>query len=438
MAEKIEITIVKDYVQEWGVYEGVREIIQNGIDGQEEYGCELKVNYTPNGNLAVENVGGSIPREALLLGFTTKRDDDTLIGKFGEGLKLGVLALIRAGKTVKIKNNGVIWTPCIEQSDKFNAEVLKFKITKATKPSPGLRVLIGGISREDWNNYKQKFLVLKTRDKTMINTAYGDLLTDPKHRGRIYVKGIEVETHSDLYFGYNLTNADVDRDRKMISSWDLEYQMGKILGIAVQRGHKIKHIVYRLLKEDARDVKELHYADDHVAATLFQEFVKEQGKNYIPVANEAEAREIEHYGRRGFVVPAPMAALMRNVLGDMQTLKQKLCDATYKIVKETDLTETQLQNYNTAMAMINKVATLSKDTIKLVVYKDNTLGQYINGDIRISVEALNSLAVALQVLVHEHCHAVGADGEKRFVHTVETRLAQIAVANMQNSLDNCG
>ena len=67
MAEKIEITVTKDYVGGWGEYEGIREIIQNGIDGEQEYGCELKVSYTPNGKLAVENIGGSIPKEALLI-----------------------------------------------------------------------------------------------------------------------------------------------------------------------------------------------------------------------------------------------------------------------------------------------------------------------------------------------------------------------------------
>ena len=165
MAEKIEITVTKDYVGSWGEYEGIREIIQNGIDGEQEYGCKLQVSYTPNGKLAVENVGGSIPKEALLIGFTTKKDNEELIGKFGEGLKLGVLALLRAGNTVKIKNNGEIWTPVIEKSDNFNAEVLKFKITQAKKPAKGLRVLIGGVSREKMESLQAQFSRTKEEEQ---------------------------------------------------------------------------------------------------------------------------------------------------------------------------------------------------------------------------------------------------------------------------------
>jgi len=429
--EKIEITVTKDYVGDWGEYEGIREIIQNGIDGQEEYGCELNVSYTPNNKLVVENVGGSIPKEALLIGFTTKRGSEELIGKFGEGLKLGVLALLRAGNTVKIKNNGEIWTPVIEKSDNFDAEVLKFKITKSKKPGTGLRVLIGNLSRQRWNKYKRSFLVLKQKNKTMLNTYYGDLLTDPKHAGRIYVKGIEVEWHDDLVFGYNFRDADIDRDRKMIASWDLEYKMAQILGSVMSTGYKFKRKIYKMLKEGtARDVKRMEYAGEKAANALLEEFKKEHGTESVPVASESEAQIVEHYGKRGRVVPEAMAAVMKTAQGDIEQVRRKLCEATYKIVQEDDLTENQRSNYQTAIKMIRKVTEVDENNIELVTYKDNTLGQYIAGRIRIGTKALETLEAALATLVHEVCHGYGTDGEKSFVFQVERMLAKIAVANM--------
>jgi hypothetical protein len=430
MAEKIEITVTKDYVGSWGEYEGIREIIQNGIDGEQEYGCELKVSYTPNGKLAVENIGGSIPKEALLIGFTTKRDNDELIGKFGEGLKLGVLALLRAGNTVKIKNNGEIWTPVIEQSDNFNAEVLKFKITKAKKPAKGLRVLIGGINREKWNRYKRSFLVLKKKTKTMISTYHGDLLTDCRHAGRIYVKGIEVEWHDDLVFGYNFRDADVDRDRKMISSWDLEYKMGQILGAVMSSGYKYKRKIYQMLKDGARDVKRLDYAGESVGAAILKEFEKEYGNASIPVANNSEAREVGHYGKKGVVVPEAMASVVKTKLGNMDEIRQKLCEATFKVMDEADLTPNQQRNYRKALEMIRKVKEVDESKIQIVAYKDNTLGQYVAGRIRIGARALLTLKESLCTLVHEICHGYGRDGEKSFVSQVEYMLAEIAIANM--------
>jgi len=432
MAEKIEITVTKDYVGDWGEYEGIREIIQNGIDGEQEYGCELKVNYTPNGKLAVENIGGSIPKEALLIGFTTKRDNTKLIGKFGEGLKLGVLALLRAGNTVKIKNNGEIWTPVIEQSDNFNAEVLKFKITKVKKPAKGLRVLIGGISRERWNRHKRSFLVLKKKNKSMIQTYHGDLLTDPKHTGRIYVKGIEVEWHDDLVFGYNFKDVDIDRDRKMIASWDLEYKMGQILGAVMNKGYKYKRKIYQMLKSGARDVKRLDYAGVDVGAAMLKEFEKEHGNGSIPVATPSEAKEVGHYGKRGVVVPEALASVVKTKLGNMDEIKQKLCNATYTVVHLPELSENQRANYCKAISMVRKVKAVDEFKIQIVSYKDNTLGQYVAGNVRIGTKALETLKEALCTLVHELCHGYGTDGEKSFVSQVEYMLAEIAIANMKD------
>ena len=319
MAEIIEITVTKDYVGEWGEYEGIREIIQNGI---------------------------------------------------------------------------------------------------------------GGISRERWNRYKRSFLVLKKKNKSMITTYQGDLLTDPKHAGRIYVKGIEVEWHDDLVFGYNFRDADIDRDRKMISSWDLEYKMGTILGAVVQRGHKYKRKIYKMLKEGARDVKRLEYAGEGVAKMMLKEFTKEHGTESMPVASAAESREVGHYGKRGIVVPEGMAAVMKTTLGDMAQVKRTLCEATYKVIEECDLTENQRNNYRKALEMIRRVKEVNEDNIQLVVYKDTTLGQWVAGKIRIGTRALETLKEALCTLVHELCHGYGTDGEKGFVSQVEYMLAEIAIANM--------
>lgn len=434
MAEKIEITVTKDYVGSWGTYEGVREIIQNGIDGEQEYGCELQVSYTPNDKLAIENIGGSIPKEALLIGFTTKKDNDGLIGKFGEGLKLGVLALLRAGNTVKIKNGSEIWTPVIEQSDNFDAEVLKFKITTAKKPAKGLRVLIGGVSRQDWEKYKRSFLMLKQKSASMVETFYGDLLTAPHHAGRVYVKGIEVERHDDLVYGYNFKDADVDRDRRMISSWDLEYKMAHILGAVMATGHKYKRKIYKMLKESARDVKRLDYVGENTAKKLLDEFTKEHGTEAIPVANESEAREVGHYGKRGIVVPEAMAAVMKVTLGDMAQVKKTLCDATYTVIPKVALETHRRNNYYTALKMVSKVTEVDDGNIQIVEYKDNTLGQYVGGSIRIGTRALDTLPMALATLVHEVCHGYGTDGEKSFVAQVERVLAEVAVANCDLSI----
>jgi len=63
------------------------------------------------GVLRIENEGAHLSREALLFGTTSKMGRADLIGKFGEGLKLGVLALVRAGRPVTIRSGSEVWNP---------------------------------------------------------------------------------------------------------------------------------------------------------------------------------------------------------------------------------------------------------------------------------------------------------------------------------------
>ena len=115
---KIELTIKVDYLPNWGVYEGIRELLQNGKDAETEYNAPLTVRYRKDSNtVGIENDGCPLPYEALLLGHTSKVGRPDLIGKFGEGLKLGILALVRTGLPVKIRSGGEVWVPSIQRSE---------------------------------------------------------------------------------------------------------------------------------------------------------------------------------------------------------------------------------------------------------------------------------------------------------------------------------
>lgn len=137
---KIELSIKTDYLPKWGVFEGIRELIQNGRDAEIEFNAPLTVRHHDN-TLVIETTGKTLPHEALLFGFTTKTDKGELIGKFGEGLKLGVLALVRAGYETKIRSGSEIWTPRIERSERFDADVLVFHIEKGRKEKDRIQVV---------------------------------------------------------------------------------------------------------------------------------------------------------------------------------------------------------------------------------------------------------------------------------------------------------
>src|ERR1700691_2357824 len=96
---KIELTIKADYLPGWGTFEGIRELIQNAKDAETEFSAPMTVRVRNPDVLVIENEGCTMPYEALLLGHTSKIGHAEMIGHYGEGMKIGILSLLRAGHT---------------------------------------------------------------------------------------------------------------------------------------------------------------------------------------------------------------------------------------------------------------------------------------------------------------------------------------------------
>src|SRR5574343_699269 len=146
---RIELTIKVTYLPNWGAYEGLRELIQNARDAEVEHNAPMTVTFQ-SGKVVITNVGSTLDKRDLLLGQTTKVGRSDLIGKFGEGLKLGVLALVRAGHAVRIVTGNESWIPVIEESETFKEPVLVFKTRALQGTHNRVSIEIDGISRQEW------------------------------------------------------------------------------------------------------------------------------------------------------------------------------------------------------------------------------------------------------------------------------------------------
>lgn len=433
----IELTLDAGYCHRWGVWEGIREILQNGIDGERQLGCPLSVHVTKSGTLIVENTGAEIPREAILIGFSTKRDDPNLSGQFGEGLKLGVLALVRSGYEVVIRNRREVWKPVIEKSEKFNsANVLKFKITKGQKDYMGLRVEVKGIDREIWEKeLEPRFLFLKAPEKS-IETMFGTILLDPKLCGHVFVKGIYVDHDAELEYGFDFPEAELDRDRRMIRSWDLRYKTARVVMEASRKQPELFSSVFDLMEKGTSDVENMGYVADEnteFVEKAAEAFIAKYGENSVPVSDLGESREIDHLGRRGIIVSKPLRKVLEHKFGDHYNVRKKLSESSFEVLTYSDLNDEEKSNLELAVEMIRLVDTrLEISFIQIVEYADiQMLGQWTDQHIRIARKSLDTLESALRVLAHEWCHGAGGDGEKVFTDSVETLLAKVAVASLK-------
>jgi len=425
---KIELTIKADYFPEWGIWEGLRELISNARDAHHEFSAPLTVRHRKDSDtLVIENEGTILPHEALLLGHSTKRGRGDLIGRFGEGLKGGILALVRAGCPVKIRSGSEVWVPSIQRSEKFQADVLVFDISTGRKPENRVAVEIGCVTAEAWTKMQDMFLFLKgtVKDNETVPTPYGSLLLADRFHGKVFVKGIFVANDSRLSYGYDFVDADIDRDRRMLSKYDLNYRTQCVWREALSRRPDLVESFGKLLDREAADVEGIEEWNaaslpDQAQKALVEQFHTRHGDNALPVASLSESAEIEHLGKKGIVCPKPLKAILEKQLGTMATNKAKLREEATKTYGWHDLSPEERQHIQGAIALVNPVEPCTLDDLDVTDFRDeNIRGMFKDGRILLAKKILTDRNLTLRVLVHEVAHRAGGDGEKGHVSNIE-------------------
>ena len=66
----------------------------------------------------------SLHKKILLLGYSQKSETANVIGQFGEGLKIGALALVREGRLVKMTTSKDVWRFDLSEDEHFEEKVL--------------------------------------------------------------------------------------------------------------------------------------------------------------------------------------------------------------------------------------------------------------------------------------------------------------------------
>ena len=234
---KYELSLVKSYVQEWTAEDAIREIIQNAIDESNRVEDNaMSVEYDPEEKtLIISNKKSVLTHDTLLLGNTSKATDDNMIGKFGEGYKLGILVLTRENHPVVIQNYGLkeTWKARFVNSRRWKDEVLTIFTDKSQiwnkPPHNNLSFVINNVDQMMYDEVVKKTLFLKDIyrgeyvEDNYAKTSYGNILFEESEKGRVYVNGLFVITLEDLKYGYDIKARyiEIGRDRNLIDSYKI-------------------------------------------------------------------------------------------------------------------------------------------------------------------------------------------------------------------------
>jgi hypothetical protein len=295
---KFTLPISPEYVAHWGLWEAVREIYQNALD---EGGAKLTYNEW-KGLLEISTETGHLTPQSLVLGTSSKRDDETKRGKFGEGYKLALLVLARMQHSVTIYNGEELWIPSLEYDDQFNADILTIHTENSEGGTPGVIFNISGVTPEQYADI-QRNIRPEIIDR---------ILDEPQEAGRIYVGGLYVSTVKRFRHGYVFRPGIVklDRDRGMVDGFDLAWQTSKLW---TSRGHSAR--LSELLEAEAPDVE---YVESHVsegsnfAGDHYVHYVTRHG-DAIPVSNQDEIQRAQTAGVKWVLVPEKVKSMLRLV-----------------------------------------------------------------------------------------------------------------------------
>ena len=421
-----EISLKATAYPDWGIFEGVREIYQNMKDGDiDGYPMEIRAN---DSSVTFINAGAVLPREALLIGHTTKEDRNDQAGQFGEGLKLGSLALVRAGRKVTIEFNGERWIPKIIKSQTYDAEVLAFYIYKTEEDHDKLSVKIELYSNE-WEEMKRKFLDVVNVEK--MSCSYGSVIMNPDYAGKIFVKGIWVHDVDDLKYGYDFNNVKVDRDRRMMDRWDRGDALCSVWGTILDKYEDAYPAFLKLLFDGAEDVEHFKHSSfqlaNEIRKRVVDDFHKEYGDGH-PVLNDLDAKEIGHFGGRGIVVQSKaLANIIWREVGYTDDFLKRLSSSAIRTYTFTELEPNEKRNLLKAIGMVSAATgnRSLRSEVDVVDFSGDVGGQYKDDRFLLSRNTLSNFISCLTVLVHEVAHCKGDDGDKLHITEVETIWAKI-------------
>lgn len=441
---KFQLTISSDYVKDWGVYEGVREVLQNALDANDA-GNHIHVHHSPECNLlSISSFGVQLDRSVWLMGTTSKENTDAR-GHFGEGLKLGALSLVRAGRKLRIINDTEDWSCTLDDSKVFpGQQVLSIQTRKRANPQGAFCVQIE-CSAEEWDTFQSNFLHFQPSPTTLI-TDDVEILTDPEQRGRVYVKGILVETNARLAAGYNLVGSGIrtDRDRRMVNSFDFNWYTATAWLQALNQQLISPEFLLTLLAGDVQEATKIseRYCCNEDLQRVADAWQQIHGEFAIPVPDVASAKEAGHFGRIGVISPKPVCDFFSDHSElSLKGLRIECRDKVSEVFAFAELNPSEQDNFELAIELIEPAAEAVgippiSNRVQVVNFVSNeVLGVHrwnAEGDsstIAIARRALHSLDETIRVLVHEVAHDSGDDGSVSHERT-EGRIFSYIVSDL--------
>jgi hypothetical protein len=299
---------------------------------------------------------------------------------------------------------------------------------------------IPGVSAEDWREWRKGFLFLQGDSPAGYQTPWGTVLTDPCHKGCIYVQGILVERRDRLSCGYNFDRGvlTISRDREVVDSWTMEYTIRNMLGHAAKSDAGAAVTVMGMLSNDAEDLRNL----SNPGAVFGQDFATKalasfQGAhgNALAVSSQDEALKAGQNGFSAVLVPLALQKVLEsaglpsvNAAIDRRSTEVAETHAVDRLNSdESERLSNVLGWLNAAIANAGEPCAI----VEVVTFANPTLlglHDSATGIVKLARRNLSDTGRTAATIIHEIAHRAGGDGTSAHRQEIERLFGLVAAA----------
>ena len=419
---KISLNIDKNYASDWGVYAGVRELLSNAKDADDD-GHAMTVEHFPKtSRLEVTTAGIYVdPAKLLILGKTDKAAGGHR-GRFGEGFCIGVLALVRAGLDVSFRNGDLSWSVSFEEPDGDHPlagnQLMTFRSRKLAVREADFMVTVENLPTEAWDVLRTKFLFIdEPRTVDTLKLDAGRLLLAGDRRGQVFSRGVFVREFEELACGYDLEDLPLDRDRRFVDEFSLHWKLAAMWQDACRRAPDLAAPrVYDMAKANAPEAKAFKWhSDERLLKDVRERYEAEHGADAVPVSTMREARDVEGVGGKPTVVSEVLRELLEKGGLSAESAKKRLEGQVDARHAPGDLTEAE-------RAVADRLMGVVPDFVVVTFRGDKLACRLVDGDAIVGVDR-RMLGGAYGDLLRQ---AVAAEARRRKVEPVDVLLAHLS------------
>lgn len=217
----ISFGIGSDYLPNWTVKEALREIFQNYID-YGHYEIEI-VKSGKNSVVTITNNYTPTGLEFLRIGNSNKTSAS--IGKWGEGLKMAFLVMLREKLNISIITDKWLIKP-VWINDRQIGKVLAIDYIPHKLKTQTKFITKFVVNTEIFTEYYDS--IIKQEDIIYSHSYHGNIVNRPA--GHIYCGGLFVCSVQNMTKAYDLKPEvlPLDRDRVLPRTWDVNYHCSKL------------------------------------------------------------------------------------------------------------------------------------------------------------------------------------------------------------------